>query len=186
MLVGYARVSRLDQNLAVQIHHLTEAGCERIFEDHGESGATLDRPSITEMLGFIRPDDVVIVTKLDRLSRSLNQMLTLVERISEIGANLISLAERAIDTTSPAGRLTFQLFAVVAEFERERLRERTMEGLDRAKAAGIHLGRPKKLSTVQITALVGMRKAGSSWTELARIFAVSRSTARKCVSDSQV
>lgn len=181
MNFGYARVSRRDQHIEQQELMLREAGCQRIFLDQGESGADGNRPELQRLLDQLRLDDVVVVTKLDRLSRSLVDMLSIVRTIESRGAGLRSLAESVVDTTTPAGCLTFQIFAVVAEFERERMRERTREGLARAKAKGIQLGRKRKLSLDQSLSLRKLRQSGSSYGELARTFGISRSTARQYV-----
>ena len=134
MQLGYARVSTQEQHTQQQESALQDAGCDRVFVDHGISGAAADRPELERLLDQLREGDVVVVTKLDRLGRSLPQVFDLVETIEQRGAGLRSLAESDIDTTTAAGKLVFRLFAVVAEFERDRLRERTMEGIARARA----------------------------------------------------
>ncbi len=186
MRLGYARVSRTDQHTEQQEIALRDAGCEKILVDRGVSGALKSRPQLDRLLDQLRPEDVVVVTKIDRLSRNLRQMLDLVEVIHERGADLVSLAEREIDTTTAAGKLVFALFAVVAQFERDRLRERTKEGLERAKANGSRLGRPRGLSDSNYSKLRKMRKQGWSYSELADVFKISRTTARKYCSDLKV
>ena len=141
-----------------------------------------DRGS-NRLLDQLREGDVVVVTKLDRLGRSLPQIFDIVETIEQRGAGLRSLAESDIDTTTAAGKLVFRVFAVVAEFERDRLRERTLEGIARARAAGTHLGRPKTLDTHQITNLRRLRKQGESYGSLAKTFKIARSTAREYCKD---
>lgn len=179
MNLGYARVSRTDQHVEQQESALREAGCEKIFVDHGVSGATRSRPELDRLLDQLRPGDVVYVTKIDRLSRSLQQMLEVVGEIEDRGAGIVSLAESAIDTTSAAGKLVFGVFSVVAEFERDRIRERTNEGLARAKANGTRLGRPIRLSEREIQNLRDLRNDGWTFSRLAEVFRISRSTARK-------
>ena len=185
MHLGYARVSRADQHTEQQEIALRDAGCERVFVDRGVSGSIANRPALDRLLEHLRADDVVVVPKLDRLGRSLEQILDFVKVVESRGAGLVSLAESAIDTTSAAGKLVFQIFAVVAEFERERLRERTMEGLARAKANGTRLGRKPVMTAVQIEDMRALRREGRSYEALARTFKVSRSTARRyCKSEA--
>lgn len=179
MRLGYARVSRTDQHTEQQEVALTEAGCEKLFVDRGVSGAAERRPELDRLLDQLRADDVVVVAKLDRLGRSLPKVLDIVEVIEREGAGLVSLAESAIDTTSAAGKLVFRIFAVVAEFERDRLRERTVEGLNRARSNGARLGRPQRLDEIEIKNLRTLRLEGRSYASLAKTFRISRSTARK-------
>ena len=123
MLIGYARVSTDDQDTAAQVTALKEAGCERIFREMA-SGGRWDRPQLHRLLDQLRPGDVVVVWKLDRLSRSLRDVLMIMDRLGETGAGFRSLTE-AIDTTTPAGRMMMQMVGAFAEFERAMLRERT-------------------------------------------------------------
>ena len=123
MIIGYARISTTDQNLDGQHDALNAAGTERIFSDT-ISGSTRKRPELDKMLDQLRDGDVIVVAKYDRLARSLRDLLDLVETITERGAGFRSLAED-IDTTTPAGRLVFHVFASIAQFERERISERT-------------------------------------------------------------
>lgn len=123
MIIGYARVSTDDQKLEAQTDALTEAGAERVFADK-ITGSTRSRPQLDQMIDHLRQGDVVVVTKYDRLARSLRDLLDIVESIAERGAGFRSLVED-IDTTNPAGRLVFHVFASIAQFERERISERT-------------------------------------------------------------
>jgi DNA invertase Pin-like site-specific DNA recombinase len=144
MLVGYARVSTRDQCYQAQLDALQEAGCEKIFEEK-LSGAQRDRPQLQAALDYVRPGDTLMVWKLDRLARSLKQLIETVEMLSEREIGLRSLTE-AIDTTSPGGRLVFHVFGALAEFERSIIRERTTAGLATARARGRVGGRPRALS----------------------------------------
>ena len=144
MKIGYARVSTKDQNLALQKDALQKEGCELIFEEKA-SGAKSDRPELRRMIDQLRKGDLVIIWKLDRLGRSLRDLVHLVTEIQDKGAGLKSLND-AIDTTTPQGKLTFHLFAALAEFERDIIRERTKAGLESARARGRKGGRPKGLS----------------------------------------
>jgi DNA invertase Pin-like site-specific DNA recombinase len=149
MIIGYARVSTDDQNLDAQTDALTAAGAERIFSDK-ISGSMRKRPELDKLLEQLRPGDVIVVTKYDRLARSLRDLLDIVEAIKDQGAGFRSLAED-IDTTTPAGRLVFHVFASIAQFDRERISERTREGLQAAKARGRVGGRLLGLTTAQKT-----------------------------------
>lgn len=178
MIIGYARVSTDDQNLDAQTDALTAAGAERIFADK-ISGAKRDRPELAVMLDQLRTGDVVVVAKYDRLARSLRDLLDLVEAIKDRGAGFRSLAED-IDTTTPAGRLVFHVFASIAQFERERISERTREGLQAAKARGRVGGRPPALTTAQKTEVRRMRDDEQrAISEIARLFKVSERTVRR-------
>ena len=144
MKIGYARVSTHLQDLALQLDALHQAGCETIYQEKS-SGAKRSRPRLQELLDHLRPGDVVVIWKLDRLARSLKDLIELVTRIQAKDAALLSLKDQ-IDTTTPAGKLTFHLFAALAEFERDVIRERTQASLTAARARGRQGGRPKGLS----------------------------------------
>ncbi|WAK00504.1 recombinase family protein [Methylobacter sp. YRD-M1] len=143
MKIGYARVSTRDQHLELQIDALTKAGCDKIYRDIA-SGARAERPALNEMIRNLRPGDVLVIWKLDRLGRSLNHLIGLVNDLMEKKIGLQSLHD-PIDTTTPQGRLSFNLFASLAEFERDLIRERTQAGLSAARARGRNGGRPKGL-----------------------------------------
>src|SRR6202140_5385350 len=147
MLIGYARVSTNDQETATQVAALKAAGFERIYREKA-SGGRWDRPELHRLLDQLRKGDVLVVWKLDRLSRSLKDVLSTMERLEESGAGFRSLTE-AIDTTTPAGRMLTQLLGAFAEFERAMLRERTKAGLDSARREGRIGGRRPKLSVQQ-------------------------------------
>jgi len=140
MIIGYARVSTDDQKLDPQTDALDAAGAERIFADK-ITGTKRTRPQLDLMIDQLRQGDVVVVAKYDRLARSLKDLLDIVEAIGDRGAGFRSLAED-IDTTTPAGRLVFHVFASIAQFERERISERTKEGLVAARKRGRVGGRP--------------------------------------------
>ncbi len=156
MLVGYARVSTQDQKPELQLDALRKAGCERIFSDKA-SGAQRDRPELSAALSYMRDGagDVLVVWKLDRLARSLKQLIETVEDLGTRGIGFRSLTE-AIDTTSAGGRLTFHIFGAMAEFERSIIRERTRAGLDAARARGRKGGRPPALSKKDVAAARAM------------------------------
>lgn len=155
MILGYAQVPTVDQNLDSQSDALAAAGVARIFADTIIRMARM-RPVLDELLKQLRVGDVVVVTKYDRLARSLKDFLELVEEINERGAGFRSLVEN-IDTTTPVGRLVFHVFASIAQFERERIAERTKEGLEAARKRGRVGGGPPALSVIQRAEVRRMR-----------------------------
>ncbi|MCM2476419.1 recombinase family protein [Rhizobium sp. CG5] len=183
MLIGYARVSKGDeQSNRAQARALSEAGCKRVFEEKA-SGGRWDRPELHRMLDQLRDGDTVVVWKLDRLSRSLKDVLHLMDRITSAGAGFRSLTE-AIDTTTAAGRMMMQMVGSFAEFERAMIRERTTTGLAHARTEGRIGGRrkkldPKKRREIAESVLSG-RKSG---TEMARLYDVSEPTVSRIVAE---
>jgi len=148
-LIGYARVSREDQNLDLQVDALKTAGCIRIFTDHGLSGVMTRRPELDAALDYVRDGDTLVVWKLDRLGRSLKHLIETVNDLDARHVGFRSLQE-AMDTTTPGGKLIFHIFGSLAEFERELIRERTMAGLAAARARGRVGGRKPKMSPAQV------------------------------------
>ena len=148
MLIGYERVSTDDQSLSLQQDALNAAGCTRIFADK-MSGAKADRPGLQAAFDYLRAGDTLVVWRLDRLGRSLKDLITLVETLEQQGIGLRSLQE-SIDTTTSGGKLIFHLFGALAEFERNLIRERTQAGLQAARARGRKGGRQQKLTPEQI------------------------------------
>ena len=178
MNIGYARVSTEGQNLGAQQDALQAAGTERLFSDK-ISGSLRQRPELDRLLDQLRAGDVVVVTKYDRLARSLRDLLDIVEAIQARGAGFRSLAED-IDTTTPAGRLVFHVFASIAQFERERISERTREGLEAARKRGRVGGRPPALSAAQKAEVRKMRDEElRPLPEIAQLFRVSVKTVRR-------
>jgi DNA invertase Pin-like site-specific DNA recombinase len=153
-LIGYARVSTLDQNLALQQDALTSAGCEKIFTEQ-MSGAVANRPVLHEALDYARSGDTLVVWKLDRLARSMKQLIETIEKLRLRGIQFRSLTE-SIDTTTPQGLLVFHMFSALAEFERSLIRERTRAGLAAAKRIGRTGGRPPKLTEDDLEAARAM------------------------------
>jgi len=171
MLIGYARVSTNDQETAMQVAALKAAGCERIYREKA-SGGRWDRPELHRLLDQLRKGDVLVVWKLDRLSRSLRDVLTIMERLGDSGAGFRSLTE-AIDTTTPAGRMMMQMVGAFAEFERAMLRERTKAGLDSARREGRIGGRRPKLTPQQQSEIRKMVSKGrKTAADAARLFKV--------------
>jgi DNA invertase Pin-like site-specific DNA recombinase len=145
---GYARVSTNEQNADLQVDALMAAGCNRVFEDH-ISGTKASRPELDRMLDQLRPGDVLVVWRLDRLGRSMRHLVALIEELSDRGVGFRSVTE-AIDTTTTGGKLVFHIFAALAEFERNLIVERTQAGLAAARARGRVGGRPPALTPAQI------------------------------------
>lgn len=181
MKIGYARVSTKEQNLSLQMDALEKEGCKKIFEEK-ISGAKADRPELRKMIDQVREGDIIVTWKLDRLGRSIRDLINLVNEIQDKGAGLKSLND-SIDTTTPQGKLTFHLFASLAEFERDIIRERTKAGLEAARARGRKGGRPKGLSKeAQDKAMVAetLYKQGEmSVTEICKHLNIARSTLYK-------
>jgi DNA invertase Pin-like site-specific DNA recombinase len=176
MWLGYARVSKGDaQDPRAQTAALRAAGVERIFTEHA-SGGRWDRPELHRLLEHLRPGDVVVVWKLDRLSRSLKDLLHILEQIDRAKAGFRSLTE-AIDTTTPAGRMLMQMVGSFAEFERAMIRERTQAGLTAARARGRIGGRRPKLHAPQQAEIVAMVTSGrKTQADAARLFNIHPAT----------
>ena len=180
MILGYARVSTKDQNLDGQRDALAAAGAERVFADT-ITGTARTRPELDRLLLELRSGDVVVVTRYDRLARSLKDLLAIVDLIQNRGAGFRSLGED-IDTTTPAGKLIFHVFASIAEFERARIVERTREGLEAARKRGRVGGRPPALSPAQKAEVKRMRdEEHRPIPEIASLFKVSEKTIRRVV-----
>ena len=183
MRLGYARVSTGSQDVELQLQALTAAGVERVFTETA-SGGRWDRPELHRLVDQLRPGDELVVWKLDRLSRSLRDLLLLIEQVEKRGATFRSLTE-AIETVSPAGRMLVQMLGAVAEFERSILKERTRAGLDVARAAGRVGGRRPSLRPEQRTSAIEMVATGKTAAEVARIFGVHRGTIGRLVHNHQ-
>jgi DNA invertase Pin-like site-specific DNA recombinase len=185
VLLGYARVSKGDdQNNVAQAKALAAAGCGRVFEEVA-SGSRWDRPELHRLLDQLRKGDTIVVWKLDRLSRSLKDVLHIMERISKSGAGFKSLTE-SVDTTTPAGRMMMHMVGAFAEFERAMIRERTRAGLVSARSEGRIGGRPRKLDAAQSKAAVDDVLSGKrTIAEAARLWKVSAATVSRLVSTAR-
>jgi DNA invertase Pin-like site-specific DNA recombinase len=186
MLIGYARVSKSEsQETASQVRALNDAGCTKLFEE-AASGGRWDRPELHKMLDQLRSGDTLVVWKLDRLSRSLKDLLTILERVSVAGGKFRSLTE-SIDTSGPAGRMLMQMLGSFAEFEREMIRERTRAGLHEARAQGRVPGRKPKITAEQKREIVDAVSSGRKTpAEIARLLKIHRATVSRIVSQARV
>jgi DNA invertase Pin-like site-specific DNA recombinase len=186
LLLGYARVSKADdQDNAAQVKELRLAGCKRVFEEKA-SGGRWDRPQLHNVLGQLREGDVLVVWKLDRLSRSLKDLLHIMEQVSDAGAGFRSITE-AVDTTTSAGRMVMQMLGSFAEFERSMIRERTRAGLAAARDRGTRLGRPAKLSPHQQQEVIkAVRDGSKTAADAARLFGLHRSNITRLLERSNL
>lgn len=181
MLVGYARVSSADQNLDLQLAALQRAGCERVFTDQA-GGARGDRPGLSQALSHLRPGDRLLVWKLDRLGRTVRQLVSFVESLKAQGVEFGSLTDD-IDTSTPTGRFFFHMMSALAEMERDLIRERTLAGLAAARARGLRGGRHPKLTQPQLAhARRLLSDPAVTVTEVAATFNVARSTLYRAMS----
>jgi DNA invertase Pin-like site-specific DNA recombinase len=186
LLLGYARVSKADdQDNAAQVKALRLAGCKRVFEEKA-SGGRWDRPQLHNALEQLREGDVLVVWKLDRLSRSLKDLLQIMEKVSDAGAGFRSITE-AVDTTTSAGRMLMQMLGSFAEFERSMVRERTRAGLTAARDRGARLGRPAKLSAHQQQEVIkAVRDGSKTAADAARLFGLHRSNITRLLERSEM
>ena len=186
MKIGYARVSSLGQSLDTQFDKLTAFGCDKIFQEK-RSGATREkREAVNAALEFCREGDVLVITKLDRLARSMSDLQDISKTLDRKGVGFIVL-DQSIDTTTPAGRLTFHLLGAVAEFERDLIAERRNEGIMKAKENGVKFGRREKLSVTQLQELRVAHGAGEARRDLMQRFCISKSTFyRLCSGESSI
>lgn len=181
MKIGYARVSTEEQNLDLQHQALEAVGCKTIHEDHGISGAAVERPGLADALAAVQSGDVLVVWKLDRLGRSLPHLVQVINDLRDDGIGFLSLQEQ-IDTTSAGGRFYLHILAALAEFEREMIRERTKAGMASARRRGKHVGRPRKLSPQQIAhARTQIASGEETRAGMASLFGVDVATLRRAL-----
>ena len=183
MLIGYARVSTRDQNLELQQEALVKAGCQKIFEDK-VSGTRVDRPGLAKALEMLREDDTLVVWKLDRLGRSVKQLVNLVGELHKRGIQFKSLTD-AIDTGTPSGRFFFHVMASLAEMERELIVERTRAGLEMAKQLGRKGGRKPKMTSSKIESAKKLLSSGVPPKDVAKNLGVSIPTLYRWVPASE-
>ncbi|MCK7611650.1 recombinase family protein [Roseibium sediminicola] len=176
MKVGYARVSTADQNIEMQLKALSEAGCDRVFTDEGQSGAVRNRPGLDEAMDVLAAGDTLVIWRLDRLGRSLSHLIDVVAMLGRRNIGLLSISE-AINTGSAGGVLIFHIMGALAEFERALISERTKAGMAAARERGSQIGRPHKILSDEIGQLRhAIEVEGMSKSAAARRFGVSRAT----------
>ena len=175
MIIGYARVSTDGQTLDAQHAALKAGGAEKVYSEK-ISGAVTDRKALARAIDALGQGDTLIVTRLDRLARSTRDLLNVLDTIAKVGAGFRSIADAWADTTTPHGRLMLTVLGGLAEFERELIRARTGEGRARAKARGVHMGRPPKLTPHQRQEAIERRERGDSLTDIARTYGVGHTT----------
>lgn len=177
-LVGYARVSTTGQKLDIQERALKAKGCEKVYMEK-RSGKTADRPELEKMLDFVREGEAVVVTKLDRLGRSVADLANISKKLDDKGVGLIVI-DQGIDTTTPHGKLMFHMIAAVAEFELSLRYERQMEGIAEAQRKGVKFGRKKTIDRERIHQL---REEGLSMAKIAEAVGCSKGAVHKVLSE---
>lgn len=176
MKIGYARVSTLGQSLDVQIENLTRYGCEKIYQEKKTGASRKEREQLTQALEYVREGDIFVITKLDRLARSVLDLTQIAQQLEEKSVGLVVI-DQNIDTTSPTGKLLFHMISAIGEFERDLINERTAEGRARAKEKGVKFGAKPKLTPKQLKALKeDFNNPNLSKNEIAKKYGVSRSS----------
>lgn len=184
MKILYARVSSKEQNLDLQLEAGRRAGCEKVYQEK-RSAKNRDRPEFLRMLEILRPGDVVVVYKLDRLARSTPDLVNLIDYFSKKEVGLISLSESWADTTTPQGRLMITIAAGLAQFEREVIAERQRAGIEEARRQGKHLGRISKLDKDQKELVRVLYTGGKSALEISRMYKVSKMTIFRIINEGK-
>jgi len=178
MLVGYARVSSSGQDLTIQQEALLAAGCEKVFSEKKSGRKAGDRDALNEALEFVRTGDTLIVTRLDRLARSTQDLHNLLARLDEQGVGFRCLAQSGVDTTTSTGKLTLAILGAVAAFEADLRAERQREGIEKAKAAGKYRGRSASIDYAKVRKL---RAQGNSPTEIAHLLGIGRTSVYRAI-----
>ena len=173
MLVGYARVSSVGQSLEVQQDLLRAAGCEKVFAEKKSGTSTKDRTALQDALEFVRDGDTLVVTRLDRLARSIMDLRQIVDHLSAKGVTFRCLQQGAIDTTRSDGKLLLNILASFAEFEADIRRERQRDGIEKAKEKGVYKGRPKSIDPTEVRQL---HSTGLGPTEIAKKLRIGRAS----------
>lgn len=180
MFVGYARVSSAGQSLDIQLEALSAAGCEKVFSEKKSGTSASARDALQESLDFVREGDTLIVTRLDRLARSSNDLHNIIARLTSKGAKFRCLQQSGVDTDSGMGKLVLAILGAVAEFETDIRRERQREGIDKAKAAGVYRGRKPSVDIVKVREL---RNSGMGPSAIAKELKVGRTSVYRALSD---
>jgi DNA invertase Pin-like site-specific DNA recombinase len=182
MYVGYARVSTSSQNLENQINQLKDAGCVKIFSEKKSGKNKADRKQFNIMMDFVREGDILFITKLDRLARSVIDLQNIAKFLEDKNVNL-KVIQQNIDTTTPAGRLLFTMLGAIAEFERDLINERVKEGIEAAKRKGVQFGRKAILNSKEKNVIYKEHKKGKSVAWLSKFFHVARNTIYRAIKD---
>ena len=175
-IYGYARVSTMDQSLDVQLEQLRKAGAYKVFQEKISGAKADNRKELAKALKALKSGDCLLVTRLDRLARSTLDLLQILDSISKNGATFKSLADSWADTTTPHGKLLVTVLGRIAEFERTLIKARTAEGIKRAKANGVHMGRPRKLNAYQVQQVRKWQAQGYSNSEIGKLLRISHQT----------
>lgn len=183
MIVGYARVSSSGQNLDVQHEQLAAAGCEKIFAEKRSGRTTEGRDALVDAIDFVRDGDVLAITRLDRLARSVIDLHQIVVRLAQKGCGLRVLQQSSIDTTTSAGKLTLSILGAVAEFEADIRKERQRDGIERAKANGVYRGRQ---SSIDVERLRALKAAGMKPADIARDMGIGRASVYRLLQEPSV
>lgn len=181
MQVGYARVSSNGQSLDVQLSALEAAGCEKVFAEKRSGTSMTGRSELADALSFVREGDTLVVTRLDRLARSANDLHNIVKQLADKGVAFQCLQQSGMDTTSSTGKLLLGVLASIAEFEADIRRERQREGIERAKSAGVYRGRKP---SVDVSAVRALRDQGVGGSEIAKRLGIGRASVYRALSSS--
>jgi DNA invertase Pin-like site-specific DNA recombinase len=179
MLIGYARVSSSGQSLDIQMEALAEAGCEKVFAEKMSGKSAKDRQQLHDALDFVREGDTLIVTRLDRLARSVGDLHQIIEKLSSKGVGFRCLNQSGVDTDSSTGKLMLAILGAVAQFENDIRRERQMEGIEKAKAAGKYVGRKPSIDPARVRELHGQGLGASA---IARELGIGRASVYRSLS----
>ncbi|MBW6528197.1 recombinase family protein [Sphingomonas sp. RHCKR7] len=178
MLVGYARVSSVGQSLDVQLDLLAKAGCEKVFSEKRSGRSTTDRQALADCIDFVREGDVLVVTRLDRLARSVVDLFTILERLDAKKIGFRCLQQSGVDTDSSTGRLMLAILGAVAAFEADIRKERQADGIAKAKAAGVYKGRKPSVDVARVREL---HEAGKRAAEIARELGIGRASVYRAI-----
>ena len=183
-IVGYARVSSVGQSLDVQLSKLSEYGCTKVYQEK-RSGTTADRPELKACLDYVRDSDVLVITKLDRLARSTLHLTQLADGLSNKGVELVVI-DQSIDTSTPTGKLLFNMLASIAEFETELRKERQYEGIAKAKADGVKFGAKAKLTDEEVEQMKSDRESGVLIKDLMNQYNISKASVYRLLTSLKV
>lgn len=184
MKIGYARVSSRGQSLELQHSRLQAAGCDKIFEEKRSGGKGTERPALVSTLEFVREGDTLVITKLDRLARSVIDLASIADTLARKGVGFVVL-DQPIDTTTSTGRLIYNVLGAIAEFERELIVERRMDGIEDARKKGVKFGRKPKLTEEDKTKIREAHQGGTHWRELMATYGVGKSHLYRVIGETR-